>query len=61
MSIEKEELLTNGLEICENCEWAVEGINNRFLKCLLSGEDKGLVQRCEKFKTKTGSHIPSLY
>lgn len=57
MAIEKEYLLTNGLEICENCEWGINRMDRRFLNCLLSGEDKGLVQRCEDFKPKTGNHI----
>lgn len=57
MKIEKENLLTSGLKICENCEWGIERIESKFLKCLLSGEDKGLVEQCESFKEKTGNHI----
>lgn len=49
--------LTNGLKICENCEWAMDEEGNRFLKCLLSGKDMGLTQTCEHFKDKTGEHI----
>ena len=49
--------LTKGLRICENCEWATDEENNRFLKCLLSGNDLVLTQTCERFKQKTGEHI----
>lgn len=57
MKGQNEYSLTKGLEICENCEWAINKVNSRFLNCLLSGEDKGLVQGCKKFRLKTGNHI----
>ena len=57
MGIKKEHLLTNGLEICENCEWKIEKQDSEFPICLLDGKEKGLVQSCEKFKRKTGEHI----
>ena len=55
--MEDEHSLTKGLKICENCEWAMDEEENRFLKCLLNGQDKGLTQSCKKFKEKTGEHI----
>lgn len=56
MGIKREELLTNELEICENCEWAIPQ-EDGFLKCLLSGEIKGLTQTSKNFKKRTGNHI----
>lgn len=57
MKIEKEYLLTHELAICENCEWAMERQDTRFLTCLLSKQEKGLVEQCKNFKKKTGNHI----
>ncbi|MCI8518575.1 MAG: hypothetical protein HFJ51_00030 [Clostridia bacterium] len=55
--MEDEYSLTKGLKICENCEWAIDEGNNRFLKCLLSGSDQGLTQTCKRFEKKTGEYI----
>lgn len=56
MGIEEKYLLTKDLEICENCEWAIQ-MQDGFLKCLLSGEIKGLTQTSKNFKPRTGNHI----
>lgn len=57
MGIERKQLLTNGLPICENCEWHIYKQDREFITCLLSGKEKGLVQSCDRFKYKTGEHI----
>lgn len=56
MGIKRKDLLTNELEICENCEWAIQH-EDGFLKCLLSGETKGLTQTSKNFKRRTGNHV----
>ena len=57
--IKKEELLTNNLRICENCEWCCyhEEDEESFPHCLLDGQQRGLLEQCEKFKEKTGQHF----
>ncbi len=57
MRIKRNQLLTNGLPICENCKWHTHKQDREFITCLLSGEEKGLVQSCNRFKNKTGEHI----
>lgn len=57
MGIERKQLLTNGLPTCENCEWHIYTQDSEFITCLLSGKEKGLVQSCDRFKYKTGSHV----
>lgn len=56
MGIEEKYLLTNDLEICKNCEWAIQQ-EDGFLKCLLSGEIKGFTQTSKNFKKRTGNHV----
>lgn len=56
--IERKHLLTNNLKICENCEWYIyDESSDKFPKCLLDNEQKGLFEYCNKFKEKTGNHI----
>lgn len=58
MGINREELLTNELDICENCEWKqYSEAEGEHLKCLLDGKEKGLVHSCDKFIKSTGNHV----
>lgn len=62
MGVEQSKLLTNGLKICENCEWCCySGIDGEFAKCLINGEQRGLFEQCSKFKEKTGNHFTIYY
>lgn len=62
MGIQRAQLLTNNLKICENCEWCCYyEKENEFPKCLLDGKEKGLFQYCHKFKEKTGNHFTIYY
>ena len=45
---------------CENCEWSCNQEENDFLKCLIDSEEKGLCECCDRFKPKTGNHIPRI-
>ena len=55
MGVTREQLITNNLKICENCEWCYYKENeDGFPECMLNGEQKGLVEYCNKFKEKTG-------
>lgn len=56
MEIREQERLTNHLDICKNCEWAIQ-MQDGFLKCLLTSEIKGLTQTSKNFKRKTGNHV----
>ena len=57
--IQRSELLTNNLKICENCEWCNyhEEDEENFPHCMITGEQKGLIEQCGKFKEKTGQHF----
>lgn len=60
MGIKREELLTNDLEICENCEWCIPTTNEKgetYPSCLLTANFVGLLHKCDKFKKSTGNHI----
>ena len=58
MAINRNELLTNNLKICENCEWCCyHGEYNVLPRCLLDNSEKGLFEYCDKFKTSTGHHF----
>ena len=58
MGIQNDELLTNGLRICEHCEWCCyHGEYNILARCLLDGKEKGLVEACDRFKETTGHHF----
>lgn len=51
-------ILSNKMKICENCEWCYyKGMENEFPKCMITQEQKGLVEYCEKFKYKTGEYF----
>ncbi len=58
MSIKRDELLTSKLRICENCEWCCyHEDSEEHPKCLLDGQQRGLVENCSKFKQTTGHHF----
>ncbi len=57
MGIERNELMSKNLRICENCEWVTMPSRTEFLRCLLTGEEKGVFETCEHFKRTTGNHI----
>lgn len=62
MGVKSSELLTNNLKICENCEWCCySGKDGEFPKCLIDGEQRGLLEQCSKFKEKTGNHFTIYY
>lgn len=52
--IQTKDLMTNGLKICENCEWCIP--TEYLSKCLLKNADVGLFEYCNKFKRKNGEH-----
>ncbi len=45
------------LKVCESCEWGCEQTVSKFLKCLLTSEEKGLYEYCDRFKKRCGEHI----
>lgn len=54
--IQRSELLTNNLKICENCEWCCyHEDEDSFPHCMITGEEKGLIEQCGKFKEKLAS------
>ena len=55
MAVQENELISRKLKICENCEWCVP--TEKMPRCLLKGEQTGLFQYCELYKTRTGNHI----
>lgn len=57
LQVREEQLLTKGLEICENCEWCIPALSYKFPHCLLTGKEVGLVQKCKLFKWRTGNHM----
>ncbi len=57
MAVKEEELISRLLEACENCEWCVPSLNCEFPHCLLTGQPRGLFEKCDHFKRRTGMHI----
>lgn len=45
---------------CENCEFRVQQFdikNNECNVCIISGQQIGLIETCNKFKKKCGEHV----
>lgn len=62
MNRDKSESLTANLNICENCEWcSYSGLTGEFPSCMLNGQQKGLLEQCDRFKRKTGEHFTFYY
>lgn len=60
--MDKAELLESKLIVCENCEWCCyQKDKDENPKCLLNGEEKGLLENCNKFKKTTGHHFTIFY
>lgn len=62
MWIKKSELLTNNLKICENCKWCkYNGSYYEMARCMLTGEEKGLIEYCSKFEVRNEKYFYIFY
>lgn len=57
MQVSEDNLISRKAKMCENCEWCVPVLYNKFPHCLLTGKPKGLFENCNQFKRRTGMHI----